>query len=173
MYFSLHPSSKNKLANTNHFLKERKNCWCALVACLLTSNQLMEIFFRLIFIVTFQKDISLLSVDWNKSKPRGERGGRVQWKKTSRVFLWCRNMWFQDCDSVLKHPRLITTIKHMEHTKNVNMYWEVRLCCAVLCEESVLTLDLDDSLQRQNSILTRLLVQHRLGQWLHLTHDPE
>lgn len=72
MYFSLHPKSNNKLANTNHFLKKKKKS--ALVACLLSSNQLMEIYFHLVFIVTFQKDISLLFVDGNQSKLWSERG---------------------------------------------------------------------------------------------------
>lgn len=42
------------------------------------------------------------------------------------------------------------------------------MCCV---EVSVLTLNLDDTLQRLDSIFTRLLVQHGLGQRLHLGHN--
>lgn len=45
--------------------------------------------------------------------------------------------------------------------------------CYMLCsvEGSVLTLNLDDFLQRPDSIFTRLLVQHGLGQRLHLIRN--
>lgn len=92
-------------------------------------------------------------------------------------------IYLNDLEFLCSYPRLITAeitlIKLQNMSRNV-----LRVLCTGYCWVFVschlyfalchfLTLNLDDSLQGAGCVFTRLLVQHGLGQRLHLRHVTE